>query len=420
MPKRSGRSGDRSHPRRPQPSSLSRIGDFLRQLTQPPKEQVVDAPPEFPQTGTIKVLNLHGLAANVSRTSIIFIHYHPRECFAPGFVKLIESACASGYRVIVASNARPSKASAVLKMGDLVYVHRANIGYDFGALRDVRTCLSNHGLLDQERYVIINSSMLNIASAGFGSDPVLDRLAAHQNDVDLLGVTSSYEKAGYHIQSYFYSLSGTLFGSSKLAEWLDAYWQGLGSSKLTPRNYAIQKGELRFTSWACRNGFTASSVFDHLHFPTSDFYQQVNHIADKLASLLGSELNFVPHPARPEGPSILATFRSECLPRLGSQYNPSQAWWALFLINNFLFLKRELLENSFLRGNTALAVQLLIYPVLEVTEVSLPAWSDLFSLPNLIHASRPSQGKTSLTKSKSKSKSSSQRAKDVIDHESFI
>jgi hypothetical protein len=363
---------------------------FLARLRIPsgaPRETL--PPAEIPETGVIKVLNLHLLAGNPSRTTIIFIHFHPREWFAPGFLKLIESACSSGYRVIVASNARPSKASNLLKLGNLAYVQRVNLGYDFGALRDVRSLLSTHGLLEDGRYVVLNSSLLNIASAGFGSDPVLDRLAQQDQDTDLLGITSSYEKVGYHIQSYFYSASGSLFRAAKFGEWLDAYWRGLGASKLTPRNYAIQKGELRLTAWASRTGYKVASVFDHLHLPTADLSRQVHSLADQLLLTLGPSIESTPLASRPEGPQLLDTFRYEWLPRLGFQANPMQAWWALLLFNDFFFIKRELLDNSFVRGNCALTVHALMLPLLEAIGVQIPAWSDIHTLKEQIHASRP-------------------------------
>jgi hypothetical protein len=373
--------------RRPAVSS-SPLGRNFRRLFGPATSTSTAAAPAFPQTGILKILNLQGLAANLSGITVIFIHFHPRELFSPGFRQLIESACASGYRVIVASNARPSKVAEVLSLGELAYLQRANIGYDFGALRDVRTCLSNHGLMDQNRYLVLNSSMLNVASAGFGSDQVLDHLVSPPSNIDLLGVTSSYEEVGYHIQSYFYSLSGSLFEHDKLARWLDSYWQGIDSTRLTARDYAIQKGELRFTPWALRHGFGVEAVFDRFHIPTTEYYHQVNEISDKLVALLGPYVKSTPLPSKPEGISILDTFRSECLPRLGLQYNPSQAWWPLMLLANFYFIKRELLENSFIQGNSALTIQSLLFPVLEVLGVSLPPWSDLRYLPQLIHASR--------------------------------
>lgn len=379
--------------------------DFFAQFGKPlraPDE--VPSPSELPETGVIKVVNLHRLASNPSRTTVVFIHFHPQEWFAPGFLKLIESACSSGYRVIVASNARPSKASDLRKLGDLAYLQRANIGYDFGALRDVRSLLSTHGLLEDGRYVVLNSSLLNIASAGFGADPVLDRLARQEQDADLLGITSSYEKVGYHIQSYFYSASGSLFGSMKFGEWLDAYWRGLGSTKLTPRNYAIQKGELRFTAWASRSGFKVAALFDHFHLPTTDLYRQVGSLAEQLLVLLGPSIQATPLPARPEGPHLLETFRYEWLPRLGFQTNPTQAWWALLLINDFCFVKRELLENGFVRGNSALTVHALLMPLLEAVGVEIPPWSDLHSLTEQIHVARPTLSHSSAHQRKDQKK----------------
>lgn len=405
MPKRGDRKSRKSGDVRVPASTDTRFRGVLALFSKPWKS-ADDGNPSIgiPDTGVIKVLNLHRLATNPSRTTIIFIHFHPREWFAPGYLKLIESACSSGYRVIVASNARPSKASHLLKLGDLAYVQRANIGYDFGALRDVRSLLSAHGMLEDGRYVVLNSSLLNIASAGFGSDPVLDHLAQQDQDADLLGVTSSFEKVGYHIQSYFYSASESLFGSAKFGEWLDVYWQGLGATKLTPRNYAIEKGELRFTAWATRSGYKAAALFDHVHLPTTDLYRQINSLADQLLQLLGPSIQNTPLPARPEGPHLLETFRYEWLPRLGFQANPTQAWWALLLINDFRFVKRESLENAFVHGNSALTVHALMMPLLEAVGVQIPSWSDLHSLKEQIHVARPPLGHSSAIKSKDQKK----------------
>jgi len=405
VPKRADRKPRKPSAVRVPLSTVAYFRSFFAQLRKPLKApDDAPSPGELPETGVIKVLNLHRLASNPSRTTVVFIHFHPREWFAPGFLKLIESACSSGYRVIVASNARPSKASHLLKLGDLAYLQRANIGYDFGALRDVRSLLFTHGLLEDGRYVVLNSSLLNIASAGFGADPVLDRLARQEQDADLLGITSSYEKVGYHIQSYYYSASGSLFGSVKFGEWLDAYWRGLGSTRLTPRNYAIQKGELRFTAWASRSGYKVAALFDHFHLPTTDLYRQVNSLADQLLQLLGPSIQTTPLPARPEGPHLLETFRYEWLPRLGFQANPTQAWWALLLMNDFHFMKRELLENGFIRGNSALTVHALMIPLLEAVGVQIPAWSDLHSLKDQILIARPPLVDSSSIKSKEQKK----------------
>ena len=406
MPKQADRKSRESRAARVAVSIDTRFRRLLAQLRKPSITLDDDLAPhgEIPATGVIKVLNLHCLASNPARTTVLFIHFHPREWFAPGFLKLIESACSSGYRVIVASNARPSKASNLLRLGDLAYVQRANIGYDFGALRDVRSLLCAHGLLEDGRYVVLNSSLLNIASAGFGADPVLDRLAQQDHNVDLLGVTSSYEEVGYHIQSFFYSASGALFGSVKFGEWLDAYWRGLSSTKLTPRDYAIQKGELRFTVWASRNGYKVGALFDHFHLPTTDLYRQVNSLADRLLLLLGPSIEAIPLPARPEGPQLLETFRYEWLPRVGFQANPTQAWWALLLVNEFCFVKRELLENGFVPGNSALTVHALMMPLLEAVGLQIPPWSDLNSLTEQIHVARPQSSHSSSHQSKKQKK----------------
>jgi len=340
------------------------------------------------KTGIVKFKKLESLAGNSSCVTVIFIHYHPREWFAPGFLRLIESACHSGFRVVVVSNSRPSKALPSLSFGNLVYVQRSNIGYDFGALRDVRLLLNSHGLASQGRYVLINSSMINIASHGFGSDPILDQLTESRDDNDVLAVTTSFESGSTHIQTYFYSMSGHLFGSDAYDKFLEFYWQGLSESHTSPRDYAIKYGELRFTSWAVKAGYRVNSIFDQYHLPSSQQYSQMAALGQKLFYCILDSCEDA-STAKANFEHLIQTFSLEWLPKPGLQHNPSQAWWALLLASNFLFVKREVLENPHhLVGTHAASAASLLIPLLEVLEITIPDWSDLHVLPHLVHASR--------------------------------
>lgn len=300
----------------------------------------------------------------------------------------MQSAIGSGFRVMFVSTARPSR--AVPQLGDcpgLAYVHRDNHGYDFGALKDARDTLEQHGLLADGRYVVLNSSMLNIASSGFGSDPVLDQLASTESEEDLLGVTASYETSGYHIQTYFYSFSSNWFRSDECKRFLDKYQQGLLKTKLSPRNYAIQFGELSLSQAAMNAGYSVRAIFDDLCLPTAECYSQIADLRRSIVKLVPS-LESLEWSALHSSSSNPVFHQFEWLPRLGLQSNPSQSCWSLLLYRRFFFLKRELLELSQVQAHHAPSVAALLMPLLDACEVSLPPWSDMHMLPHLIHSSK--------------------------------
>lgn len=356
---------------------------------------------------TIKrVVGLAAFAQVHSRVTVVFIHYHPDEYIAPGFAKLVQSAIQSGFRTMFVSTARPSRVLPQLgECPSLAYVHRENYGYDFGALKDARDVLVHHGLLHGGRYVILNSSMLNLASAGFGSDQVLDELCTPSCEVDLLGVTASYEASGYHIQTYFYSASSNWFCSRECTCFLDRYMNGFVKTKLDAREYAIKNGELALSRAAMNEGFSVSSIYDDLCLPTLECYSQIEALRKAMITVLPN-LDLYRPSATQDPTSNPSSYWLEWLPRLGLQSNPSQSCWSILLFRRFFFLKRELLEFSNPHFHHAPSVVALLMPLLQACEVELPSWSDLDALPRLVHVSKPKKAsiasKNNMKKSRAK------------------
>lgn len=340
------------------------------------------------QSTVKRVTGLGDFAQIQSPVTAIFIHYHPREYVAPGFTRLVKSAVGSGFRVMFVSTSRPSRILPQLEdYHGLAYVHRENHGYDFGALKDARDTLEQHALLADGRYVVLNSSMLNIASPGFGSDPILDQLSCPTEETDLLGITASYEENVYHIQTYFYSCSAKFFRSAQCARFLEKYQNGLSKTKLSARDYAIQAGELSLSPVAIKAGYSVRAIFDDLCLPTRKCYEEIEALSKLVFALLPSLQSpaLLSHRSSASNPLY---FQVEWLPRVGLQSNPSQSCWSLLLYRDFLFLKRELLEFSNAQEHHAPSVVALLMPVLEACEVNLPDWSDLRALPQLVHSSK--------------------------------
>jgi len=348
-----------------------------------------DIGPRKSEKSTIRrVVGLAGLAQIQSPVTVIFIHYHPDDYVAPGFVKLVQSAVQSGFRVVFVSTSRPSRALPQLgEYPSLAYIHRENHGYDFGALKDARDILLRHGLLGDGRYVVLNSSMLNLASAGFGSDSVLDELTSPSTKADLLGVTASYQGTGYHIQTFFYSASSDWFCSPKCTRFFEGYTNGLARTKLPAREYAIQAGELGLSQAAMNAGYSVRSIFDDLCLPKRECYEQIEALREAVASLI-PHFNLYELSAGHDSTSNPSYHRYEWLPKLGLQSNPSQTCWSLLLFRGFFFLKRELLEFPHGQSHHAPSVVALLMPLMEACEVEIPSWSDLDALPRLIHVSK--------------------------------
>ena len=335
-----------------------------------------------------KIVGLRSLADIKSPITVIFIHYHPNEYVSPGFAKLVQSACQSGFRAIFVSSSRPSKIlSQIGNCPGLACIHRHNRGYDFGSLKDARDTIRKHGLDTEGRYVVVNSSMLNLASEGFGKDPILDQLTRTNDKNDLLGITASYEKSIYHIQTFFYSVSSHLFNSEDFERFLQRYENGLQKTKLSPRDYAIKYGELSLSKFAINAGYKVDSIFSDFCLPSSKSYAEIESIHEDLQKLIPAYDSLDWSSSHPLASNPLK-LQSEWLPRLGMHSNPVQSCWSLMLKRQFFFIKRELLEFSHPDGHHSPSVVALLLPVLETLNASIPEWSDLHYLPYITHSSK--------------------------------
>jgi hypothetical protein len=274
-------------------------------------------------------------------------------------------------------------------MSEITYIHRDNIGYDFGSLHDAHKVLLSEATT-QGRVVVLNSSMLNLASSGFCKDPVLDQLVSPSSKHDLYGITSSYECKSYHVQSYFYSMSSNFFNSDVFDSFLSRYINGLAATKLSPRSYAIKHGELRLTNIALKAGYSASSIFNDFCVPASTHYATMTKLVNAIESLLGDNL-----PMLMLGPAtyqpLKISFLSEWISKPGLQTNISQSCWAMLIANGFHFIKRELLESQADHIPIAPSAPALLLPLLEALRIEIPTWSDIRALPYILYASRSAE-----------------------------
>lgn len=330
-----------------------------------------------------RITGLDKFAASLSRVTVLFIHYHHRGLITAGYLKVISSAIECGYRVVLVSTKLSDSWSEKLASMPIAVIQRGNSGYDFGSLQAARRILMEHGLFGSKRYVVINSSMLNIASHGFHGDPFLDALVDPPDEADLVGITSSYEDRSFHIQTFFFSVSQRMFEAKTFGRFLGDYLRGLNSTKEATRTYAIKNGELKLTRYALSQGFLIRSLLFHHGLPDVAAFREMKLLSRKMARLLEDEDGLV---CANNIKSLINDFSSEWIPKAGLQYNPSQACWALLMSRGFLFLKREVLELSETRSIHAPSVCALLMPLLSLLALEIPEWSDLNQLAEIIHA----------------------------------
>ncbi|WP_193814470.1 hypothetical protein [Cyanobium sp. LEGE 06143] len=330
-----------------------------------------------------KIIGLDKLATSLSTVTVLFIHYHHRGLISAGYLKVISSAIECGYRVVLVSTKLSDLWCEKLVSMSVAVIQRGNSGYDFGSLQAARKILMEHGLLGSKRYVVINSSMLNIASHGFHGDPFLDALVDPPDEADLVGITSSYEDRTFHIQTFFFSMSQRMFEAKTFGRFLGDYLRGLNSTKEASRTYAIKNGELKLTRFALSQGLLARSLLFHHGLPDVAAFEEMKVLSRKMVDLLEDEDGLV---CANNIKSLINDFSSEWIPKAGLQYNPSQACWALLMSRGFLFLKREVLELSETRSIHAPSVCALLMPLLSLLTIDIPEWSDLNQLPEIIYA----------------------------------
>lgn len=331
----------------------------------------------------LKILGLDKTAGLLPTVTVLFIHYHHRGLVSQGYLKIIMSAIECGYRVLLVSTRLSEYWSEKLASLPMTVIKRDNHGYDFGSLKAARGVLMEHGLFGSKRYVVINSSMLNIASSGFHGDSFLDALADPADGADMVGITSSYEDRTFHIQTFFFSLSQRMFESKTFGRFLGDYIRGLKATKETSRTYAIKNGELKLTKFALAQGFSIRSLLFNLGLPDAEAFEEMKVLTQNMACFLGGKDRFA-HTEKIS--SLVNDFSSEWIPKPGLQYNPSQACWALLMSRGFFFLKREVLELSETRSIHAPSVCALLLPLLNLLTVDIPEWSDLNQLPEIIFA----------------------------------
>ncbi|MEB3266017.1 MAG: hypothetical protein VKN13_05315 [Cyanobacteriota bacterium] len=243
---------------------------------------------------------------------------------------LVKSALEVGGSCIFISPDINEAAHKAFSQLPVLLCSRDNSGYDFGALKDIYIFLRDRDLIMEcQRMIIVNNSMLMLRPVGFQNCEALQSLIDAKSD--LHGITESYETGVYHIQSFHFSLSRRALVSSAFLEFVLSY-----DTSLLSRDYAISMGELRLTQSLLKAGLSVTSWMSMFSLTSSRSFSLIHNAAEALSEFVG--------PSLANDASILGAFRNEWLPRDITKYNPSLRAWALLLLCDYPFIKRQLLE----------------------------------------------------------------------------
>ena len=166
------------------------------------------------------------------------------------YVDLLSALQAAGVNTIIVCNGHVSSASyRVLKQYAHRILVRTNVGRDMGAYRAATLHLHDQGLRPG-RLLYFNDSVLYLK--GKGLTELIKRL-----------ISSTYEVVGafenhqfdYHIGSYVFAVSGTVFCDPKIQR----FWRRYRPYDL--RTHAIQNGEISFSKHLKRGGYSIDVVY---------------------------------------------------------------------------------------------------------------------------------------------------------------
>ncbi|TXL78722.1 lipopolysaccharide biosynthesis protein [Vineibacter terrae] len=166
------------------------------------------------------------------------------------YLGLLASLRDAGVNTIIVCNGQPSAADqARLKPYAHRILVRANVGRDMGAYRAATLYLNDRGLR-AGRMLYFNDSVLYLTGPSLGD--LITRLL--NNRYDVVGAFENHQ-FDYHIGSYVFAVSGTVFHDPRLQR----FWRRYRPYDL--RTHAINKGEIPLSQQFRRGGYSIDVVY---------------------------------------------------------------------------------------------------------------------------------------------------------------
>lgn len=249
-----------------------------------------------------------------------------------------------GYNVILINNGRGTKEFIE---ASLPYCHTVILkpygGRDFGGYKWGTEFLeANNGSAEILQVIYCNDSVFIRPSTFL---LLLEQIK--QTDQNYIGITEIFE-IHYHVQSWFFAVSGKLFCSAVFQN----FWR-----RYTPyshRTHCIYKGEVGLGLHLLRAGFspqilyTQTKILDLIFSNSTDIWLDRLMISLRPAEYdrLSKTIKELIIPQHPHNRSVVSVLRRELLERLAMSNTMSNANLILLQFSGFPFLKKDLVYRA--------------------------------------------------------------------------
>ncbi len=183
----------------------------------------------------------------------LFAHYNPQNEVSGYVIFYLKHLSDLGFRIIVISNSaikREYKTKLSTEVAHCKIFERSNKGNDFGAWK---WAFENSIVPeDIDGLLLTNDSVFGPL---FPLQPVFEFMNS-KTDLDFWGMTDSYD-GGWHIQSYFFWLSGKVLVSDAFKKIFKQEFSELNKLEI------IKHGELQLTKWLSNSGFKGAAYIPY-------------------------------------------------------------------------------------------------------------------------------------------------------------
>jgi hypothetical protein len=253
----------------------------------------------------------------------LFVHFDRRGRLADHVVSYVLALRDNGFSVVFITNSGRQDPNSLAMLTPICHavVVRRNVGYDFGAVREVLDLLALPRP-ETQRLLIANDSVYGPLV------PMKDMLARVDFDqADLWGATESWQHR-YHLQSYFL-LAGRRAMTSRA--W-HAFW---GSVRfVSSKNWVVNTYEVGLTQTLLKAGLRCQALWP---------YHELLERSEDTSTHSGSqEANLDPlERARIHAQERIRRAAAHLVP-----LNPTADLWRQLLLGGFPFIKVELLRKN--------------------------------------------------------------------------
>lgn len=262
-------------------------------------------------------------AIEVDESVALFIHFDKRGRVGDHVLAYVRALCNNGFSVIFVSNSGRGNHDSFLPLRTLcrAIVIRRNVGYDFGAIREI---LSLFGLprCNTQRLLIANDSVYGPLT---NLEPMLAR--ADFAKADIWGATESWQHR-YHLQSYF-----LLVGPKVMAHpaWA-SFWQQV--RPVSSKQWVVSNYEIGLTQKLLNAGLKCKPLWTYNDLIDRVVNESVDH-----------ELKVSEHDPMMQM-RLAANRRLRKAIAHRAPLNPTADLWRQLLQAGFPFLKVELIRKN--------------------------------------------------------------------------